>query len=308
MNDFLRSLAQDDFDKARAGAFLAKVQRFFNPDEEQLISLNDAKAMLRPKGESYKGLRTVPVDLIVGSEGRYKDFNRLFLPKRDHLRSRWERVDMARLQQINLPPVKLYELGGLYFVRDGNHRVSVAKAQGQLEIDAEVVALDSEITLDPDLALEDLRREVVRYEKRAFYAETFFGDLTDFFDLDFSSPGRYDVVLDHIGTHKYYINQGATAEIPFEQALLSWFNSVYMPFVSLIREARLLARFPKRTEGDLYLYLVRYWDEVKRDCCSDYSMDAAAREFSEKYGKSPGARLAEWFRRALRSLRRDEEE
>jgi hypothetical protein len=209
-------------------------------------------------------------------------------------------VDLAHHQQINLPPVKLYELGGLYFVRDGNHRVSVAKAQGQLEIDAEVVALDTEIVLDPGLALEDLKREVIRFEKREFYAESLFGDLTDFWDLDFSSPGRYDVVLDHIATHKYYINQGTEAEIPYEQALLSWFNSVYMPFVALIREARLLSRFPKRTEGDLYLYLVRYWDELKRSCGDDYTMHEATREFSAKYGRGfrerAGAFLARFFR------------
>lgn len=105
--------------------------------------------MLKPGNETYLGMKTVPVKLIVGSESRYQDFDNRFFQKKMHLKTRWEHIDMAHIQDINLPPITLYELGGLYFVRDGNHRVSVAKAKNVEFIDAEVVSLQSEIHLNP---------------------------------------------------------------------------------------------------------------------------------------------------------------
>ena len=88
-------------------------------------------------------MEAVNVDRIVGSEGRYRDFNRHFLPRREFLQSRWVSIDMAHYNDVSLPPVRVYEIGGVYFVRDGNHRVSVARMRGQTMIDAEVTRLDT---------------------------------------------------------------------------------------------------------------------------------------------------------------------
>ena len=127
---FLSLQTDEDFSKARNKAFFNEIQHLLNPEEAKLISFTDIKKMLKPSNEVYKGMQVVPIKLIVGSEGRYKDFDNHFLPKNNFLKSRWEHVDMAHYQDITLPPVSLYELGGLYFVRDGNHRVSVAKMKG----------------------------------------------------------------------------------------------------------------------------------------------------------------------------------
>jgi hypothetical protein len=135
------SLAKEDFNRARLRAIFGRALALLRNEKDQLLSLQEVKALLRPESESYRGLRTVPIERIVGSEGRYLDFNRIFLPKREHLRGRWTRVDLAHYQQVHLPPVTLYEIGGVYFVRDGNHRVSVARTQGAEFIDAEVISL-----------------------------------------------------------------------------------------------------------------------------------------------------------------------
>ena len=118
--------AQEDFVKARNKAWVNDLQNLMNPDKKKLLSFNDVKKILKPQNEVYAGLKVVPIKKIVGSEGRYNDFDNHFLPRSNELKQRWMNVDEAHLSDVVLPPIQLYELGGLYFVRDGNHRVSVA--------------------------------------------------------------------------------------------------------------------------------------------------------------------------------------
>ncbi|MCI6546112.1 MAG: transcriptional regulator [Spirochaetia bacterium] len=275
----------DDFSKARNKALINEIQHFLTPEEASLISFSDLKKILKPNNETYKGMQTVPVKLIVGSEGRYKDFDNQFFPKNTHLKARWESIDKAHLQNITLPPVTLYELGGLYFARDGNHRISVAKARGIEFIDAEVVSLQSEIKLKPGNSMKYLLSQIINYEKRVFYSETNFGDITDYWCLDFTTAGQYDVIYNHILTHKYYINMNQKTEISMNDAILSWFNTVYMPVVQVINDARIMRKFKHRTISDLYVWMIKYWDDLKKKFGESYPIDLMAEDFTRTYGK-----------------------
>lgn len=286
MKAMISPQTDEDFYKARNHALFNELQHFLKPDEASLISFSDIKQLLKPNNEVYKGMQVVPVNLIVGSEGRYRDFDNHFFPKSLHLKERWEHIDMAHLQDVNLPPISLYELGGLYFVRDGNHRVSVARARGIENIDAEVVSLQSEIKLNVGDTKEKMIKHVINYEKRVFYSETNFGDITDYWRLDFSTTGQYDVIYNHILIHKYYINQDKTEEISMPDAIMSWFNTVYLPVVRVIEHQHIMKRFPHRTLGDMYVWLIKYWDNLKQKFGQDFSLDKAAEDFTEKYGKS----------------------
>ena len=281
--NFSDSQTETDFSKARNKALFNEIQHLLSPEEASLISLNDVKQLLKPKAETYQGMKVIPIDKIVGSEGRYKDFDNHFFPKSNFLKQRWERVDEAAIKDIILPPIKVYELSGVYFVRDGNHRVSVAKSRGTEFIDAEVVSLQSEIKLKNPNNMADIVRQIVNYEKRVFYAETGFGDITDYWCLDFSTPGRYDVIYNHILTHKYYINQNKEEEVTMEEAILSWFNTVYLPLVTSIRKKHILHNFPKRTLADLYVWIVRYWDDLKQKFGDEIPIDEAVVDFDKKY-------------------------
>ena len=229
----------------------------------------------------------IPVEKIVGSEGRYHDFDNRFFPKSMHLKTRWEHIDMAHIQDINLPPVSLYELAGLYFVRDGNHRVSVARAKGIEFIDAEVVSLQSEIQLHPGDSLAKMTRQIINYEKRTFYAETNFGDITDYWLLDFSATGQYDVIYNHILTHKYYINMNKSEEIPLPEAIMSWFKTVYLPVIRVIDSRHIMRGFRGRTKGDMYVWIIKYWDELKQKFGEDYSLDETASAFKQRFVLPP---------------------
>ena len=283
MPSYLSTQTNEDFSKARNKAWFNEIQHLLSPEEATLISFTDVKKLLRPENEVYKGMQVVPIKLIAGSEGRYKDFDNHFFPKSNFLKGRWEHIDMAHLQDVPLPPISLYEAGGLYFVRDGNHRVSVAKARGVEFIDAEVVSLQSEIKLKPDSTLEEMVRQVIAYEKRVFYAETNFGDITDCWILDFTTPGKYDVIYNHILSHKYYINMGKKEEISFEDAVLSWYHTVFIPVIQTIETHHIMRHFRGRTKSDLYVFLIKYWDELKQKFGNDFSLDKAAEEFKEDY-------------------------
>ncbi len=296
---YFESKASEDFTRARTQAIFSRILNVLTPQNEEMLSLQDVKDVLRPKSESYRGLKTVPVSRIVGSEGRYRDFNKHFLPKREELRGRWTRVDKAHLQDVTLPPIQLYEIGGVYFVRDGNHRVSVARSQGIEDIDAEVISLKSEVRLSPDLTREKLERAVIEYEKKRFSEETGFDRLIPHYTLDFTETGRYDEIKHHILVHKYYINQGIEEEIPFESALLSWFTSVFLPIVQVIRDERLLRNFPGRTEADLYTWMVKHWHLLKEKCGEEYSPKEAAIDFAHRYGRSVRQRAGKLIRRLL---------
>jgi len=285
--DVVTQMASADFSRAKGKAVLTQIQHFLNTDRNRLLSFNDVKDILKPRHEVYRGNQVVPIKMIVGSEGRYHDFNKYFLPKREHLRHRWQKVDEAHLKDIVLPPIQLYEIGGAYFVRDGNHRVSVAKAQGVEFIDAEVTSLATEINIKPSMTTDELRDALITYEKIIFYEKTEFFKLTNYSDLDFSSPGRYDVIYNHILVHKYFLNEDLEDEIPFSNALVSWFEKVYNPVIKIIKEQWLLANFPGRTEADLYVWIIKHWDFLKKKY-GTYSLAKAAGDFSRKYGQRQG--------------------
>ena len=280
--------ATEDFNRARSRALLSRIQHFMNADRDKLLSFNDVKKILKPRNEVYNGMQAVPINKIVGSEGRYRDFNKYFLPREEFLRARWESVDLAQIRDIPLPAIQLYEIGGAYFVRDGNHRVSVARSQGAEEIDAEVTSLKSEIAITPSMTVDDLREAVIEYEKKIFYEKTSFGELTGDRNLNFTQPGRYDEIYNHILVHKYYLNQDKEEELPFSEALASWYRNVYQPIIHIINEDKLWLNFPGRSPADLYVWIVKHWYYLKEESGADYSVAEAAKDYSEKYGSGKG--------------------
>jgi hypothetical protein len=114
-----------------------------------LLPLDRAALKRVMQGQRYVGLQTVPLDQIVGSEGRHREFDRAFFPRQTHTMERWLNLARARYQSVTLPPVDLVKVDDHYFVTDGNHRVSVARALGQQFIEAEVVEVLTAVPLNP---------------------------------------------------------------------------------------------------------------------------------------------------------------
>lgn len=302
MGNMYETEAREDFNRARKSAFFTQLFSLFSPEKQELLSLQEVKDVLKPRSETYKGMQVVPIDRIVGSEGRYRDFNKQFLPRHEYLRHRWQSVDMAHLTDVILPPISLYEIGGVFFVRDGNHRVSVAKAQGVKSIDAEVVVLDTEIPLSESLTRDNLRRAVIEHERQRFLQAIPIEKVIPDCTLTVSATGRYDELMQHIYGHKYFLNQQETVELPLEHAVRSWYEHVYRPIVDVIRENNLMSRFPRRTETDLYLWIVRHWDELKHRYGPDFPVHVAAQDYSARYGRGFLSRIHDRITTALKRL------
>ena len=309
MNDSMyQSLARSDFSRLRTRETIARILSLLKSRRDEMLSLGDVRSLLRPDSETYRGMQTVAINTIVGSEGRYKDFNREFLPRHDKLMRRWMRVDMAHYQNIILPPIKLFEIGGAYFVRDGNHRVSVARSQGAEFIDAEVISLSSEISLSPGMTREELKRAVIDFEKSRFFEVTHLDFLRPGCGLECTEVGRYDEILSHIREHKWYINLKKSEEIPFEQAAASWYDTVYFPIATIVREAGLLTRFPRSTEADLYVFVSKHWSELNNNYGPLFTLEEAADDLTVSPRRPRGSKaarsLAGRLREAFRFLRR----
>jgi len=301
MSNFLDSSldaqAREDFSRVRSKELFSRLIHMLKKQTHSLLSFNEVKSLLRPRAERYKGMQSVPIEKIVGSEGRYRDFNRAFLPKHDYLRNRWMSVDKAHLKDVILPPIKLYQIGSVYFVRDGNHRVSVAKTKGVMAIDAEVVEVTSEFPLEEALSMEEMIHNLIAYERQRFMDQTHLEKVIPMEFLEFSAPGRYDEILNHILVHKYYINQNKPKEISFQEAAKSWYSTIFLPIIEIISKEGIMARFPGRTKADLYTWAVKHWDQLKAKYGEKVSMKDAVSDFSQRFGKSIWQQLMGLFRR-----------
>ncbi len=131
--------AMQRFQWARDRARLVRLREALTRRSERLLDLQEMEPQLTVLGRAYAGIRTVEIDDIRGSEGRCEDFDVHFYPRKDHNRSRWIGIYLARQQDVPLPAVKLIEICDTYFVRDGHHRISVARLAGQKSIEADVI-------------------------------------------------------------------------------------------------------------------------------------------------------------------------
>jgi hypothetical protein len=129
-----------DFTRARRRARLralgARLRR--ESTSNRLLSFDDVRRVLVANNRLQRGTRVVEVDQIVGSVGRWRDFDRSFLPARASVGHKWKRIDRAFQRGEELPPVDLYEIGDAYFVVDGHHRVSVARYHDVPTVEASV--------------------------------------------------------------------------------------------------------------------------------------------------------------------------
>ncbi len=285
-NTILNEKARNDFNKARSKETFSKILNFLTPEKQELLSLQDVRDLIKPKSENYKGMKVVPISSIIGSEGRYRDFNKAYLPKHEYIRKRWENIDKAHISDIILPPIRIYMIRDCYFVRDGNHRVSVARLQGAAAIDAEVIELSSEIPITPDMTKADLKKSVIEYEKKRIFSEIDLEKIIKPEELDFTETGRFIEMLRHIQGYHLFLNTKTDKNISFKEAGKLWYANIYNPIIRIISEEHLIHRFPGRTSSDLYIWIIKHWNGLKKHHGENITLHDAALDYSKKYGKS----------------------
>jgi hypothetical protein len=245
--------SRTDFQRALFKSFMNRVWDSLSGRRTTLLSYDDIKEKLRIGGPIYRGVRTVRVDQIAGSLNRYHEFDRVFLPASDRLAARWQNISRAFYQEISLPPVVLYKVGQVYFVVDGHHRVSVAREQGQVFIEAEVRECSTRVNITADIKPEDLE---ILEDKVHFLERTSIDSLRPDANIKLTIPDGFDRMLEHIAVHRYFMGLDLQRDISEEEAIADWYDRVYMPVVNVIRETNILREFPNKTESDLYLWVL----------------------------------------------------
>lgn len=253
MSDLFSEEARADFQRARFKAFMNRVWGTLSGKRSTLLSYDEIKEKLHIGGPVYRGLKTIRVDQIAGSLNRYHEFDAVFLPASDKLAERWQSINRAFYQEISLPPVVLYKVGEVYFVVDGHHRVSVAREQGQIFIEAEVRECATRVNLTADIRTEDL---VILENKVNFLERTSIDTLIPEANIKLTIPDGFDRMLEHIAVHRYFMGLDLKRDISEEEAIKHWYDTVYLPIVNVIRETEILKDFPGKTEGDLYLWVL----------------------------------------------------
>jgi len=279
MLDRLMRRAETDFSVARLKAFLNRIRSIVSGQPRELLSYEEVRKTLHIGGSIYRGVEDVPVKDIVGSLNRYHDFDRAFLPARGTIAPRWENIDLAFYRNIGLPPVLLYKVGRVYFVVDGHHRVSVAREQGLESIEAEVRECNSRVNITPDLKPEDL---VILGEKVDFLERTRLDQLRPRSRVRLTILGGFDRMAEHIAVHCYFMGLDLKRDISDEEAVIDWYDTVYLPIVKVIRQSKILREFPGKTEGDMYLWVLdrqRYLSQAEGQALQP--PEDAARNFIE---------------------------
>lgn len=247
--------ALEDFRRARRKAEMQRLWASITGQKEQLLAYDDITQKVHARGFSSKGLQDIPVSAIVGSVNRYQDFNRNFLPLYDQDRERWANVKAAMTSpgSMGLPPIRVYKLGEVYFVLDGNHRVSIAREMGIETIEAYVSEIHSKVSLTPEDSPADL---ILKAEYVDFLEDTQLDKIVPEAALILTFPGQYATLKEHISVHRHYMGIEQLREVPWEDAVRHWYEHVYQPVVKAIRDQDILKEFPELTETDLYIWIL----------------------------------------------------
>jgi hypothetical protein len=197
----------------------------------------------------------------VGSVGRVQDFTRSFLPTNPADEERWSRLTNYILEGGVVPPIEVYKLGDAYFVIDGNHRVSIARQLGHQFIEANVTEVKTRVPLSHD---DDPQEILCKARYAEFLEQTRLDELRPGSNLKMTFCDQYELLLSQIEVHSYLMWLETEEDAPYPDVVAHWYDQLYLPIVSLIRQQELASAFPERSEADLYVLMTEHRRELEK--------------------------------------------
>lgn len=285
------------FHQARRKAQLRSMLNRLTGHPDELLVFDEVRRALNLAHPNKRRLDNIPLDAIVGSVDRYYDFNRNFYPLSDSARDRWAKVKEL-VEVRGLEPIEAYQIGEVYFVLDGNHRVSVARQLESETIEAFVTEFRTNVEITPD---DDIQDVILKAEHQELMEDTGLDQLCPDLEFRVTMPGRYREILGHIQVHRYYLGLDYQRDISLKEAVKSWVYQVYMPAVKVIRDLDILKDFPDRTETDLYLWLKKHQWELEHSLKYRVGNRDAAKDLRRRFGRKFWPRLARFWRKLWRS-------
>ncbi len=242
--------AQDDFSRARRSQLIAELGRRLRrePDDVALIlPFDEVVDALGLVGETQLGLQTIPLDSVVGTVDRTRDFDRGFRPTTPRVRGRWQRIAAAQRRGESFPPISVYRIGDLHFVRDGHHRVSVAKSLGRDDIDAYVTQVRTRIGTGDELRLADLP---LKSHERLF-SERVPLSPEQLERVRPSDPWDYGHLAESVEAWGFRLMQERREYMDREEVAQTWFEEEFDPVVATLRAGDFIRS--SETEADAYM-------------------------------------------------------
>jgi len=285
--------SQEAFDAVRRQAFVQDILAELSGRPDDLLSFDDVRQQLRLSEPGRDvSLEEIPLNRIVGSVGRYRDFTRAFLPRAPIDRERWARIDQLRA----LPPIDVFKVGDIYFVSDGNHRVSVARARKQKTILARVVEVPTRVPINSNTSPDDL---ILKSGYAQFLEQTSLDRTCPAQHIELTRPGGYRSLLQHIEIHQFYMGLRSRRYPSLSQAATNWYHKVYSPVVERIQASGTLRHFPGRTEADLYLWIAEHRAALQMHYSIGEQAQEAVADFARAHYAPPPLR---WLQRLLHRL------
>src|SRR3954454_17161809 len=221
-------------------------------DVDVILPFDEVVDALGRVEERYIGLQTIDLDSILGTvdRGAHGGFDRQFRPTTPRVRARWERIANAARRGEARRPISVYRVGDVHFVRDGHHRVSVARALGRNTIDAYVVEVLTRMGAERSLVVGDLplkSHERLFYERAPLPARA-----RDRIAL--SDPWRYALLAEMVEAWGFRSMQDRAEFIDRRTAARLWFDEDYVPISDMVRDAGMVEA--EETETDAYMRIV----------------------------------------------------
>jgi hypothetical protein len=259
--------AQFDFGRARRRRALSQIAARMRRDSElqAILPFDEVVRALGRRGERYLGLQTIELDSIVGTVDRGREFDRRFNPTSGRVRPRWERINTAQRKGQAMPPIDVYRIGELHFVKDGHHRVSVARALGHRDIDAYVTEIITELGAGREIRVRDLP---LKSHQRLFYERVPLpADARA--EIKLSDEWRYAALAEAIEAWGFRVSQERGVLLSRSEVAEEWYDDEYRPVVEMLREADLIRHGMTETEAYMRVAHLRYlllrthdWDDA----------------------------------------------
>jgi hypothetical protein len=245
--------AQDDFQRARRRQVMSQLARRLSRDARDvdvILPFGEVVDALGRVEERYIGLQTIELDSILGTVDRARGFDRQFRPTTARVRARWERIANAARRGEPLPPISVYRIGDVHFVRDGHHRVSVARALGRDTIEAYVVEVVTRIGAERSLLVGDLP---LKSHERLFHERVPL-PVRARERIRLTDPWDFGALAEGVEAWAFRAMQDRAEFVDRPTAGRLWFDEDYVPVVEMLRDAGMVGT--DETETDAYMRIV----------------------------------------------------
>lgn len=280
---------------------MERIRARLNGRPADLLCYWEVQELLGSGVRHKMGLQEIQLHSIVGSVERCTEYTRGFMPLHDRDQQRWLAIREALAGSRSLPPILVLQVGEAYFVVDGNHRVSVARQSGRRRIRANVVQIQTRVPLSPEDRSSDL---LLKGEYARFLERTCLDEFRPEADLRLTVPGRFQAVEMQIEDHRAFLALDRRREVVFAEAATDWYDNVYLPVVTAIRNENLLRDFPGWSEADLYLAMCEHRLALEAAVGHLVEPELAAIDLARQLQPPTGGWLAQLYQALSLALRR----